>query len=507
MRASWHWRAAIGIALGAAAVRLVLASLIPLVPDETYYWEWSRHLAAGYFDHPPAIAFLIHAGVVIFGATPFGVRVCPVLAGLGTVLAVVWLARRVGGDGAALWASVIAACLPLASAGLILATPDAPLLLTSACTLLALDRALCAPPRTSASLAWWGVTGALLGVAFASKYTAVLIPLGVLVAFLARRTLRERLATPQPYLALVVALVVFTPVAIWNAGHGWISFTFQLSHGLASPSWSAWANEGSLLAGQLALASPLLFGLMVAAIVRAVRPAGGERRFLLAVVAATMFLFFVISALGKRVEPNWPGIAYIPAIVVLAVAAARPLWRRWLYAACALGGAMVLAIYVQSVSPVLPFPPGTDPIGRAYGWASLAASVDTARSEIPQSAGVESWVAGDRYQDASELAFHLPEHPTVFSLNLAGRQNQYTLWRGFPRTAHIGDNLVVALTPPPLDDAADSSLVIRLLTPHFRRVRQGALVTLGRPGDPRGLRRIWLLEGWRGSWPATSRAP
>ena len=33
-----------------------MAALLPLSADEAYYWLWSKHLAAGYFDHPPAIA-------------------------------------------------------------------------------------------------------------------------------------------------------------------------------------------------------------------------------------------------------------------------------------------------------------------------------------------------------------------------------------------------------------------------------------------------------------------
>jgi len=44
------------VLLLALGVRLIIAALVPLHPDEAYYWEWSRHLAAGYFDHPPAIA-------------------------------------------------------------------------------------------------------------------------------------------------------------------------------------------------------------------------------------------------------------------------------------------------------------------------------------------------------------------------------------------------------------------------------------------------------------------
>ena len=85
--------AIIVIGLG-AAVRLALAAWLPLFPDETYYWEWSRHLAPGYFDHPPAIAWVIRGGTVLLGDTPLGVRLFPVLAGFVAGWAVIRRASR-----------------------------------------------------------------------------------------------------------------------------------------------------------------------------------------------------------------------------------------------------------------------------------------------------------------------------------------------------------------------------------------------------------------------------
>ena len=38
---------------------------------------------------------------------------------------------------------------------------------------------------------------------------------------------RRRLLQPGPYLALAIGLSVFSPVLIWNARHGWVSFLFQ----------------------------------------------------------------------------------------------------------------------------------------------------------------------------------------------------------------------------------------------------------------------------------------
>ena len=45
-------------------VRLVVAATVPLSPDETYYWVWSRALAAGYLDHPPMVALWLRAGTL-----------------------------------------------------------------------------------------------------------------------------------------------------------------------------------------------------------------------------------------------------------------------------------------------------------------------------------------------------------------------------------------------------------------------------------------------------------
>ena len=66
------WRLTFAWVIGASVVRALLSSLVPMVPDETYYWLWTRHLAPGYFDHPPGIALLIAASTSVIGVTPAG---------------------------------------------------------------------------------------------------------------------------------------------------------------------------------------------------------------------------------------------------------------------------------------------------------------------------------------------------------------------------------------------------------------------------------------------------
>src|SRR5258708_35972740 len=84
--ASNGWRQALLITLAGTLVRLFFGMLLSPFPDETYYWDWSRHLAFGYYDLPPIISWLIAAGswlAVLFGAnaSPLSIRLFPVIAG------------------------------------------------------------------------------------------------------------------------------------------------------------------------------------------------------------------------------------------------------------------------------------------------------------------------------------------------------------------------------------------------------------------------------------------
>jgi 4-amino-4-deoxy-L-arabinose transferase-like glycosyltransferase len=502
------WSYALLLVTGAALVRLVFAALIPLFPDETYYWDWSRHLAAGYFDHPGGLALIIRAGGVLlapFGAADsnLGVRLGTNVAGWIAAMATIATARRIGGDGAAWRAGVVMTVMPLAAAGLILATPDAPLLAATAVGLYGVVRALECEPSTRASRRWWMFTGLMLGLAFCSKYTSIFLPVGVVIAVFARRSLRARLREPGPYVACVIATIVFLPVLVWNAHHEWISFLFQVKHGLAAPQGSAlraaWRHEGDFWGGQAALASPIVFVMLMIATGDAFKRNRGDSRFVLAVVALISFGFFVYSALRQRVEPNWPAPAYIPAIVLLATTRWSPTGMKWLKAGVAFAAVMSLLIYAQGLAPILPIAPAKDPVARAFGWRNVAASADSAAASATRIDRAPTWLGGDRYQETSELAFFTPGHPQTFSLNIAGRPNQYDLWPRFPERARRGDNLVLVLDD---SDERDPHAAIEALAPYFRAAHRGALVHMKRGNGEIAERRVWTLLAWGGDWPA-----
>ncbi|MEK7402601.1 MAG: glycosyltransferase family 39 protein [Gemmatimonadota bacterium] len=501
-QAAEYWSRALLVVGAAGLIRLVIASQAPLFPDETYYWEWSRRLAAGYFDHPPLVAWLIRLGTLIFGDSPLGVRFGPVLAGIVGSLLLILAARRLGGDRAAFMAAVVFVVMPLSAAGLILATPDAGLLTAATGVIYAAVRALEHPAKSRQSLQWWCVAGAVQGIAFWAKYTAILVPAGLAIALVLHAGHRARLREPGPYVATLIASLIFSPVLLWNANHDWVSFTYQLQHGLVGSGGSMLRRESELLGGQLGVVSPILFVLMLNAVIRGARgPAATSISRVLSVATLFVLAFFAYSATQRRVEANWPALAYLPATLLLAAHPRSARWDRWLNAGVAVAVVITLVTYLNTFVPVLPVPVARDPAARASGWGDLARVVAQVRdSQVGSrvtSPKSRMFIAGNRYQEASELAFHLPGHPRTLSLNYHGRPNQYDLWPRFTERAKRGDKLILIVD----DLGAGADALITALTPHFDDVNTGLPVTLVRGGDVVKYLRMWELAGWRGTWP------
>lgn len=509
------WRQALLILAGTTALRLLIGALVPLFPDETYYWDWSRTLQPGYFDHPGMIAVLVKAGTTVFGSTAFGVRVFPILAGSAATLALALTARTIAGDAAARLAVLLFVVMPLSAAGFILATPDAPMLCALAWTIWAVVHALLisaesdeipahgterVPPRTTR---WWLVAGICMGLAMASKFTSVLVPLAIAVACLLHSRLQNRFGERGPYVAVLVASLVLAPVLYWNWQHDWVAFAFQFRHGLGDPKGGflgAINRELELVGGQIGLVSPILFWFIVRAVRRGLDPSPDGVRLVLSVIPIVCFAFFFYSATRRSVEANWPAIAWLPAVVLLATdPPTREKQRKWLRGGLVLAGTLSGVIYLHTLTPILPLRADRDQVAKAWGWDQLAAVVDRNRGFITDRAAYNVntlFVAAERYQDASELAFHLADRPQVLSLNLMGRPNHYDLRPMFPDRAKPGDGLLLVL-----DDELTEPREIRKLACCFRRIDQREAVALMRGDGLVSRKRLWFLREWNGEWP------
>ena len=408
----------IGAIIVLTAIRLLVAALAPLAPDETYYWIWSRALAPGYLDHPPMVAVWIRAGTAIFGDTALGIRLLgPLSAALGSWLLADAANRLLPHRGAGPLAAILLNATLLMGVGSVIMTPDTPLIFFWTATIWAASR-LAAPRSASAEtpavangLGWWLLTGAFAGLALASKYTAVFLWCGIGAWLLLSPAMRPWLYRSAPWIASLLGGAMILPVLIWNADHGWAGLLRQGSR------INDWQPErgvqfvAELIGGQAGLATPGLWALSLAGIVLAIRQAVRTRNpgwVLLATLTVPPAVFFCQHAIGDRVQGNWPAILY-PAAMIAAAGLTGPVWVRLLRPAVALGLGLTALAYVQAVSHLLPIPTRLDPIAlRLAGWDGLASQIDAVRRDTGA-----SFVAVDQYALASELTHGLSREATV----------------------------------------------------------------------------------------------
>lgn len=223
------WRTVVlGVVAYAFILRVVFSACVELMPEEAYYWNYSRHLDIGYLDHPPLVAWLIRAGTTLFGNTEFGVRFGALCCGVTASFFIYRLTREVFGQASALAALIFAQVLPYFFMSGMLMTPDAPLAAAWAASLFYLERALVG----GRSGAWLGV-GLAMGIGMISKYTIGMVGLAALIFMIADVPSRRWFRRWEPYAAVLIAAAVFSPVIVWNAQHDWASFAFQTSRRLA----------------------------------------------------------------------------------------------------------------------------------------------------------------------------------------------------------------------------------------------------------------------------------
>ncbi|MCC6008678.1 MAG: glycosyltransferase family 39 protein [Rhodobacteraceae bacterium] len=330
-RARPEWQGLAAILVASLVLRLVYAWLLPLGVDEAYAIAVARDFSPAFFDHPPLGFWAPVAAAALLGEHVLVYRLPALVLGTITV-ALIWaIGRNLGGSRAGLWAAALFGFSPYGALGAgTMVLPDAPLMAAGAGMALVMLRLLRQP---APSLRLWALAGALLGVAMASKYQAVLWGAAFVVWMLAEPGRRRLLLTPGPWLAACIALLGLVPVLAWNMGNGWASLAF---HGGRAGGGLSPGNFAAMAAGQ---AVYLLPPVLVAAIIglrAAFRPPAPERARALAALALWTVVFFnLIYLFSENSLPHWtmPGWALALPLAGWWLARCTPaqarVWRRW----------------------------------------------------------------------------------------------------------------------------------------------------------------------------------
>lgn len=193
--------------------------------DEANWWMQSRHLSAGYYFHPPFTAFIVRAGTFLFGDGAVGLRTAHLLLAAASLALVYLLCRELGIDGRwSFLAVLLLACLPFTNYWITMVVVDTPMIFFSLLFAVFVWRSLTVDERR-----YWCLAGVSAGFMLLSKLQSVLFILGTLLFLVTSPRIRPSLRRKEPYLAMVLVLIIITPTIAWYAIHDFEPIIYQLT--------------------------------------------------------------------------------------------------------------------------------------------------------------------------------------------------------------------------------------------------------------------------------------
>ncbi len=394
------------------ALLLLLAPINLLSFDTFYYWEWSRHLDIGYYDGSPMIAYMIKLSTLLFGHTLFalsfiGVASAALTSWIIYKTARLFLSKEASGIAMALWLFSPWTTLDIIKQ----TTYDTPLTIFWALTLY-----FAAQFITSNKIKYLYMLGGSIGLMMLSKYSGAVLVLALFL-FLLTTKYRYLFKSPHLYLAILLAVVIFSPVIIWNQQHDWQSFLYQLTtHKLEKtinpllgiiksffyaflpslnfmliPPFLCWLNQYGNYDGEKA------------AIVRLCRR-----------VCTTLICFYLLAASLATVKNAWLATYLISSALLGGYCFEKLHLRKLTY--LLIGGYLVASLGIVANSTLLHF---TTPKKLIY--YRLLQQFNAKYPQLPKTVFARGWL------DARML-FFLKDHPSIYTVDCGFPQNQYALW-------------------------------------------------------------------------------
>lgn len=389
-----------------AALKLGVATLLPLFGDEAFYWLEGQHPALAYSDLPAATAWLTRLGSELGGLNPLAVRLPFWAFGLALPWLVPRIARHLGQDEACVWqAGLLAMLVPVLLGSSLLALPD--VLLTFA-IVLACEATLALLSRVGSGALLRLAAALVLGALSHYRFALPLLIAGVALLALPRG--RALLRQPQVWLVLAIGALAWLPLLLWNLRHDAAGIAFQV---FARNPWQASAAGWHFIPIQmLLLTPPLAIAWTYAALAawRRWRSAGDVGAgFVVLSCAGLLAAWFVLGFFAdrERVSFHWPLPAFLPllALVPAQLAYGSRALRAVLWTLLLLAALATLAGMAAVASG-----PGRAALARLglypenfTGWQAAAQAVANARADLP----ADAVLIADNFMLAAELSFAL----------------------------------------------------------------------------------------------------
>lgn len=294
-------------------INIVQSVFTELHADESYYWLYSKHLAWGFFDHPPMDAVLIYLGDSILH-TELGIRIFILLFSTLT-MAILMNELNEKKDYYFLVLFLLSFPLMHTHIGGFLALPDIPLVLFTLLFFLAY-RKFAVQPNLKQSL----LLGVLAAAMIFSKYHAFLV-LGLVIL-----SNLKLLKNKYFWLTLVVTAFLLAPHIWWQVENHFPTFKYHL-HDRSKPFQFKYVFDNLL--SQLVIMGPLTGWLVFYSLKYFKMNHDPYRRAILFNIVGFYVVFFILS-FWNRIEAHWT-TAITPLIIIASypIISEKPWMRKW----------------------------------------------------------------------------------------------------------------------------------------------------------------------------------
>jgi len=441
----------LGIAAAKLAIHLYACRHYGYFIDELYYLACARHLAWGYVDQPPLIAFIARLGVVLWGDSLPAIRFFPILAGAGKVILTGSLCRQLGGGRFAQALSALAVAVAPGFLGidnLLSMNAFEPLFwVACACTFVRIV--------DTGNQKLWLWVGLWSGLGLLNKHSMLIFGFALVCGLILTRE-RRCLRSRWFWLGAMIAFLIFLPNLLWNIRNHFPFLELQANirrdgRNVALSPLAFWGQEAL---GMLPLSLPVWLGglwfFFSSRIGRIYRALGWS----------CIVTFLVIFFVNPRVYYLWPAFPVL-------FAGGSVLWESWLAAPrlrwikFAYPALMILmgAVLAPVSLPILPpetyirystalhlQPPAIEKwklgplpqiFASQFGWPEMVDTVAQVYLSLPPDVRPKTAIFAQNFGQAGAIDLFGPKYGLPSAIS--GHQN-YFLWG--PRD-YTGESVIV----------------------------------------------------------------
>lgn len=418
---------ATALLLGLAAVKVLLQFAgirhYGFFRDELYYMACGRHLAWGYVDQPPLIAFIAWFEAHVFGTSIVALRLLPVLTGGAVVFLTGILARELGGD---IYAQCLAAISALFAPAFLAFDSFFSMnafepLFWLLCAILAVRIVSGASPR------WWLAFGALAGIGLENKHTMLVFGFAVVAGLVLSGEARV-FRSKWIWIAAAVALALFLPNLIWEAHHGWPQIQVVRN---AQRYKNIPISPLDFLGDQVAFLNPLALPVWLAGFGWLLLSREGRPfRFLGWCYLIVLGIFIVLDGKSYYVLPVYPLLLAAGGVAIERFATAeKRRWVRTVVPAAIVAGGLAMAPFGVPFLPINTFlryeriiPAGKiakterdaehvklpQLYADMFGWHNIAVTVSQVYYSLPPSQRSSCAILAGNYGEAGAIDYYGP---------------------------------------------------------------------------------------------------